>query len=501
MKPSFYFWPALNAILMMFIVVIATFMLRWYIREAKQGRVDLEQQVLERTLGLREQTEQTHHAASLKNKAVPLKKHLNRWLSKYKFKAKQRNIDYLLFNHLDISQYFNTDLLKLESIVKNILLSAFSRASENGCVTVSVKLDPHECLLIKVSSTGNGKGQRGTTYSKDVDDAPHGEAGAELFIIKNYISMMGGTFNLKCREDQGSTIIAKIPAQMAHAPVLLSPVPSSSSPVEKTLTREMEAPDVSTAEYPSVLIACTNYETNELLGEILSDSYHIHVANDGVEAWQQLEKEEVDIVITEIQMPKMDGFDLIEKIKKTPLLNTLPIVVLSDNNTIDVRLKAFSLGIDDYVSIPFDERELKAVLDRLLLNAKLRIQNTPSGSTDNDGQLPSECDADHIWLKELEAAAWQIIDDKQTLRIKDISKHLFISERQLQRRVKELTGLTPNQYLKEARLQKARGLLEKKAYNSVSAVAMATGFNSSSYFAKSYSKRFGRPPSAYLQPY
>jgi YesN/AraC family two-component response regulator len=198
-------------------------------------------------------------------------------------------------------------------------------------------------------------------------------------------------------------------------------------------------------------------------------------------------------------MPIIDGFQLLEKLKTSEKYRKLPVIMLTARAALRDKLKALRIGVDDYLTKPFIKEELIARIQNLLQNAEGR--RAALEETENlDGNLSDATeiyDETEEWLDNLERVILKNISISE-FTIDDIATEMFMSKRQLYRKIKAHIGLTPLQYVKAFKLSYARDLLENHRVNSVKAVAYAIGYPNSVYFKREFKKAFGRLPSDYL---
>ena len=233
----------------------------------------------------------------------------------------------------------------------------------------------------------------------------------------------------------------------------------------------------------------------------------------------------VDLIVSDVMMPEIDGFTLLETIRNDEKWSLVPIVLLTARADIQDKLRALTIGVDDYIIKPFEPEELSTrvvnLLDRMdrrfieianpeIANPEIASENKvkvrisqKTNTTQKEYQLLNKFDemdsADFKWLKEVEQIA---IDNilEPNFNVHQFAYKVHLGDRQLGRRLKRLTGMTTGSYLKEVRLQKARHLLEQKTYATVSQVAFSVGFSTPEYFSKIFKKRFGKLPSEYIKP-
>jgi len=200
-----------------------------------------------------------------------------------------------------------------------------------------------------------------------------------------------------------------------------------------------------------------------------------------------------DLIISDIMMPRMDGFQLLEYLKNDDRYRHIPVVMLTARADLQDKLRALRTGVDDYLTKPFDEEELLARVRNLVQRRKNRMEAV----AETEESSPRIAQADAEWLAELEAWARANLQD-EFLSVSAMAHQAALSERQLLRRMRELTGLSPQQYIGEMRLQKARESLELGTFRTVAEAAYAAGFGNAKAFSRAYRERFGRLPSSYF---
>lgn len=218
--------------------------------------------------------------------------------------------------------------------------------------------------------------------------------------------------------------------------------------------------------------------------------------NHGRAALNWLEKAESppDLILSDVMMPLMDGFQLLEELKGDDRWRHIPVVMLTARSGLHDKLQALRTGVDDYLLKPFEEEELMARIANLLRNAgrrRVEEKDHPASLTPAIRQFSAE---DQAWLEQFE----QVVHDQLAafnLTVELLAGQMAMSRSSLFRQLKRLTGLSPLQYVDEARFQKARMLLETRAVSSVKAAAYAVGFKQVKNFSQNYTKRFGKQPS------
>jgi DNA-binding response OmpR family regulator len=210
-------------------------------------------------------------------------------------------------------------------------------------------------------------------------------------------------------------------------------------------------------------------------------------------------------------MPEMDGFELLEALKSSEKQKQIPVIMLTSLTTESNRLKALQTGVDDYLTKPFSPPELLARVRNLIGNYKEKLIWREAFTEVQKPNLakPSRVDSlivepnqveigefDANWLQQFEQLITKHMGHHH-ISIADLADEMNLSQRQLSRKTKTLTGLTPLKYQQEVQLQYARQLLENKTLSTVKEVSDKSGFKTSSYFSLLFKERFGKQPSKY----
>jgi YesN/AraC family two-component response regulator len=207
-------------------------------------------------------------------------------------------------------------------------------------------------------------------------------------------------------------------------------------------------------------------------------------------------KELPELIISDIMMPLMDGFALLEKLKAHEVYRKIPVIMLTARADIQDKLAALRIGVDDYLVKPFVTEELIARINNLLEGWRQRQSENDEENYDSE---TTEENTQPDWLLKVEETVKEKLRREELFTVDDIATLMGISTRQLQRNIKAETGLTLNNYIKEIRLHVARQLLEQKIPATLAACSLSVGFNDPHYFSKLFFERFGKKPSEYFE--
>lgn len=444
----------------------------------------------------------------VQNQPVDLKKLVREISQNYEDNAATREIDFSTTFAEHLSACYLADPLKLEYMLHNLLSNAFKFTPKGGRVRLSVAPDENkQGVTIVVADTGIGIPELHQPRVFDrffqVDSAAGG-MGIGLAIVKDYTDAMNGDIRLESKLEQGTVATLMLPLQ--SLPQGDSPQATRVSCEAKQQVAKTTMPNT-VAQQPLIFIVEDNPEVQLLLKTIFETKYELRTAADGQEALRLLEQspQTPDLIITDLMMPELDGVTFIQRLKADERFRLTPILVLSAKSDFVTKIKVLNIGVDDYLQKPFNIDELRAIVQTLLKNANARlnaqkhakakpvsIPNSGHAQSDEVKQYKQE------WLNMVESALWNMIDKGVEKKVKDLAQELHISERQLQRQIKLLTGLTPSEYINEVRLQKARQLIIDGSFSTVSEVAYHLGYTYPNYFSRVFSKRFGRPPSSFF---
>ena len=259
-------------------------------------------------------------------------------------------------------------------------------------------------------------------------------------------------------------------------------------------------------------------DLRNFIAQRLSDYYDVITAENGAEALERLTVDGrrwtgngrtvrppsseaavhrlPNLILSDIMMPVMDGYQLLEKVKMTPELRHIPVIMLTARAGLDDKLKALRIGVDDYLNKPFHEEELLVRIENLIQNSKNRA-NQVSDTAETEKEDTDLSEKDLIWLQKAEQEVLAGIS-RFEFSIETLATALTTNRWQLSERFKKITGLTTNQYIQEIRLNHARNLLENGRVESIKKLTYDIGMKDSQYFARLFKKRFGRNPSDFL---
>ena len=444
---------------------------------------------------------------SLHKRAINAHTYINQLYAAFESGAVTKNIDYQIHNLLPKELYLLIDKKHFSKIVNNLISNALKFTAQNGTVSLNASITEHNILEIEVSDTGRGIPEEDIPHifdryyqTQNKAISTEGGTGIGLALAKELAETMGGNLAVKSEWKKGSQFILTLPVEVTEE--TSQHIEEEARPAVSVVnTVAIDTPKTTTDERYKILIVEDNPDMQLLLTQVLADQYDYLIANNGAEAWSLLEhnKQEVEniqLILSDVMMPQMDGYELLNHIKSHDRWRKYPVIMLTAKVAEEDKLRALRMGVDDYLAKPFSAKELLARVGNLISKHEERKAFEKLGI---QLEFESTSSADQEWLKQLEDSCLEAIDKGINITNSYLSETLATSERQLQRRVKALTGLSVKKYVQEIRLQKARYLLENKAYNTIAEIAHASGFNTPKYFSQIYEKHFGKRPAFYLE--
>lgn len=328
--------------------------------------------------------------------------------------------------------------------------------------------------------------------------------GIGLHLTQKFVKMHGGKVIVESDPNHKTVFTIELPIskdpihEFTKSDVQLKLPETISSLVEES----KKAKEILQAKYNfNILIVEDDPEIRSYLSEELSENLHVQVAENGVEALQLLEGENnISLVLSDVLMPKMNGYELCRIIKTTPEMSHISVILLTALDNVDQRLYGITEGADDYIAKPFhiDYIKIKIIL---LLKERQRLQKKFMQTMHTGGILSIEDDgvmdeSDKIFMSNF-ISLLETSYVNSDLSIEKLSKELNISRVHLYRKIKDISGLTPVDILRNFRMSKAVELLNKRLY-SVSEIAYQTGFSSPAYFSKCFKDLYSMTPSEYI---
>lgn len=430
------------------------------------------------------------------------------WMESGRQQGKSFAYDIQIPSHMQVA----LDRRKVQQILNNLLSNAFKFTPTGGSVSVEAE-ESKDKLQVLVKDTGSGISQEDMPFifdryfqSNDPQKVTTGGSGIGLALSKELAELMGGSLEVISVPDAATVFRLVLPLAKVHVEVKPSAKPQPLQgayclgELEKVIRIQPQTVDPNRSE---ILIVDDNADLRMYLEMILKPMYELVLTANGAEALTYLQNAQKlpDLILTDLMMPVLDGFGLIDAVKKDPAFRHLPFIMLTARAQARTKLKALRVGVDDYLTLPFDEQELRARIDNVLSHQAVRRAtakslNQTDTSTQSNNLVEQLSKADQEWLQTFEAFAKKNLNE-DTLSVPRLAQEFAMSESTLLRQLKRLTGLTPVKYLQELRLDLARELMESSDQLSVQKVASEIGYRDVRSFSRVFKKRFGVSPSEY----
>ena len=389
---------------------------------------------------------------------------------------------------------------KIERICYNLLSNALKYTSEGGEISLMAKEEGGR-VMISVADNGCGISSDELPYIFDrfyqAKNAGRG-TGIGLAIVKAFTELHHGEVSATSIEGKGSTFTIHIPVrqkgEVTNQPTekieqLIEPSSAEEVPNQARHIDELIQPYQT--DKPEVLIIDDNIDIRTYLRSVLSEKYNVSEAADGKAGLELARKIVPDIVLSDIMMPVMDGLAFCQQLKTDKAISHIPVILLTARSLDEQRAEGYEHGADAYLSKPFSLRLLLSRIDNLIESRKKLNQTWSKGVEDDEiGNISNEIDKS--FLKQLRKIIQENLANSD-LSVEQIGDEIGLSRVQLYRKVKALTGYSPVEIVRKARLTRARHLLQTTE-RTVSEVAYAVGFSTPSYFSKCYKDEFGESP-------
>lgn len=399
------------------------------------------------------------------------------------------------------------DMEKVEKIVSNLISNAIKYTPEQGEIVVRVRLDGrHVEVIVKdtgIGITGSKQREMFRRFNRlDVSVLNPGMKGfgVGLHYAQCLAFLHRGHLSYEPNVPQGSRFTLTIPyAEPVTAAVMESQHDEEQDDTSNTPLIEHPLQEIDETK-PTILLTEDDYEMREYVRMLLEDDYNLIVATDGEEAIDKLTVTVPDLVLSDVVMRRMDGFELCTKVKASPDYGYLPVVLLTAKSDLDNRRHGIDCGADAYVSKPFDPYYLKSVIASVLANRQ-RIQQIIRNMTHIEPTVTTDASQDVIgnerdreFLSHFHNLLTEHLEDAE-LTVNVLASEMNMSYSSLYARVKDLTGQSPQVFLNTYRMNVAMELLRTHNYT-VSEVCYKVGSTSPANFARSFKKQFGIVPSS-----
>ncbi|MDX8338932.1 two-component regulator propeller domain-containing protein [Draconibacterium sp. IB214405] len=416
----------------------------------------------------------------------------------------------LSFNSLKKRLFVAFDPDKVEKIINNLLTNAFKYTEAHGSITVNLSLvfdsenvdfsddsEEKQFIEINIKDTGKGISRKNIDrifmrfFQSDDTDAKTG-AGIGLALVKDLVKLHKGEIFVTSKEGKGTRFTIRIPynerIESAQETEPATAVEQIQSMPQQTLQPVDEHSKI-------MLIVEDNADVRQFISSHFINFYQIHQAVNGEEGWQKALDVVPDIIVSDIIMPEMDGYELCKRIKNDERTSHIPVLLLTAMHSKDHELRGLAKGADDYITKPFDLSVLQAKVENMLsIRDSLKEKYTSTMVLEPTNVVLAS--PDEKFLKRVVDVIEENIADSE-LDIEQFALKVGVSRMQLYRKLNALTNMTVKEFIRHIRLKRATQLLDQQKLN-ISEIAYQVGFKDLSHFRKCFKREFGMSASEYL---
>ena len=415
--------------------------------------------------------------------------------------------------------WIDTD--KLDKIIYNLLSNAAKYTQgDTGKVALQVNTNKkYDHIIIKVRDNGIGIPQEKMKklfhrfYDGDYRRQRTMGTGLGLALTRELVYLHGGTIECESTEGEGTTFTVTLPINKESFTssqidernkidinIARSAILDIATRMQKEELEEEEPANKLDEDAYKLLVVEDNIELLMLMNQLLSTKYHVETATNGKEAMEIIQKEELDIIISDVMMPVMDGLELTKKIKADPNFQHLPIILLTAKTQEEDRAEALQIGADSYVTKPFKLSDLELRINNIVENRQ-RVKEEFISKIGEPQPLPHpsiEPTADDLFLKRASECVYAHLDDS------DYDRNAFASDMgasasTLYNKLRALTGLSVGSFIRDIRMKEAMRIAQNQPDIRISDLAYKVGFKDPKYFSTCFKKDFGMQPTEYIE--
>lgn len=418
--------------------------------------------------------------------------------------AESKQIAYR-FESSEPSRAMFLDQQMIDKVVFNLLSNAFKYTPAKG--TISVSLSFTDVMTIRVADTGVGIPQekREQLFSRFMQSSYTGESfGIGLHLTHELVRTHHGEITYQENEGGGSVFVVTIPLQkdcyeasdflVKDSPILKADLAKERDGQEEKTTDAVPSAPSAPLNRRTILLIEDDNDVREFLLSELESCFDLKVASDGKAGIAMAKELDVDLIVSDVMMPGMNGFELTKRLKNSFETSHIPIILLTALSTDENVLEGTESGADAYITKPFSPQLLMARILQLLNQREILRQKFGKEPQEIRSAMLSN-EQDSLFVKRLDSIVYSRLGE-QDLSVDKVAGLLHLGRTIFYKKVRGTTGYTPNEYIRVIRLRKAAELL-KEGEKNVSEVAYAVGFDNPYYFSKCFKEQFGMPPSQY----
>ncbi len=405
-------------------------------------------------------------------------------------------------------KHFDFDKDKIEKIISNLISNAIKFTEPNGNINISIQSEeqlgkPYFNFKIKDSGIGIPEKEQAHVFDRfyQVDGSntrKYQGTGIGLALCKELVELMNGNISLKSQPGKGSTFEFSIPMYFESIEKINTTIKPAANLVPFSAKAEVRPHDGVDMEADNIaLVIEDNAELRQFIVSSIEGDYQVIEASNGKEGLEKAIEYIPNIIVSDVMMPEMNGFEVCEKVKTNEKTAHIPVILLTAKTAFDSRIQGLEFGADAYMNKPFHTKELllrmKNLIEIRLLLQKKYSQEIEGESLEN--AVPNNVISryDKQFLENIDIFISEKMEE-DSLGVEDIAQAMGMSRTQLFRKTKALLNQSPSELLRNLRLKAARKLLQEKEGN-VSEIAYRVGFSSQKYFSTKFKEKYGKSPS------
>jgi signal transduction histidine kinase/DNA-binding response OmpR family regulator len=399
---------------------------------------------------------------------------------------------------------------KLDKILYNLLSNAAKYVGEGGSVQLTLLYDSEERDQIRISVKDDGTGIPVEAqqmlfkrfYEGDYRQHRTTGTGIGLSLVKDLVTLSHGSIEVVSEPGKGSEFIVILPIDISYFDDSEIDIPVTHEEQEGTVDKPQPAVEdalneVKRGNLPGVLVVEDNEDILELMQRLLNNDYQVSTATNGKEALVMLEHEKIDLIVSDIMMPEIDGVELCRLVKNNIEYSHVPIILLTAKTDEKDRADAYESGADAFISKPFNLNVLHARIRNLLKNRE-RVAHDFKSQLVFDMKEMNITNIDETFLQKAIDCVNRHLDDSNFDQLQ-FSEEMGVSKSTLYNKLKSLTGLNTSAFITNIRMKAACHIMDQNRQIRISELAYAVGFNDPKYFSSCFKKEFNMRPTEYLE--
>ena len=429
--------------------------------------------------------------------------HIAMIVDSYRDYALSRDIELIYQPQDQVEMSFVPDYVN--KVFNNLLSNAFKFTPPHGKISISL-WRVEDSIYIDVADTGHGMDNETVEHAFEPFYQAEGDSkyigtGIGLALVKQIVKASKGQITLESKLGEGTTFHIIVPIINDQTTPQQTISAATNTPLLPHIETDLEDSECEQDEPCRLLIIEDNHDIASYIGSQFEDHYSVSYATDGTEGFKRAVELVPDIIITDLMMPGLNGLDLCRQIRSNEVVNHIPIIVVTAKVSEEERIKGIEAGADAYLTKPFNTTELRMQVERLLDSRKTLRQKFAQivikGQEEDEPETTKLEETDITFLTKVSTIVDQQITLNKNTNVEEIAASLYMSSRQLHRKMKALTGYAPSAYILRLKIRKACELMDQDTEMSLSDIAFQSGFDTYSNFSRSFKSICDVSPSKY----